>query len=215
MTSEPRTEHRWPVLVITLAALALHLLLPNSLTFFPSWVVPVLGVIVLVPLVGINPKRLDNETRWSRWLSIGFALALTALNQVYIVLIIIELVNNQADGPSILLTTLAVWITNVIAFALTYWQLDLGGPVARRIEGLRDDAQQDFRFPQQDNPAGQSGWHAEFLDYAYFSLSNMMAFSPTDVMPLSRRAKGLMAYQALTGFILLALVIARSVNILT
>jgi uncharacterized membrane protein len=215
MTSAVRAEHRWPVLVITLAALALHLLLPDTITFFPQWVVPVLGVIVLTPLVLMNPRRLDTETRWSRWLSIGFALALTALNQVYVVLIIIELVNGGKDGPSILLTAFAVWITNAVAFGLIYWELDLGGPVARRIEGVRDDATQDFRFPQQDNPKGQSAWYSEYFDYLYFSLSNMMAFSPTDVMPLSRRAKALMAYQALTGFVLLALVIARSVNILT
>lgn len=203
------------MLVTTLAALALHLLLPDSITFFPQWVVPLIGVLVLTPLVLVNPRRLDSETKWSRWLGIGFSLALTAVNQVYIVLIVMELVGGRADGPSILLTAFAVWITNVVAFALIYWELDLGGPVARRIEGANDRAQQDFRFPQQDNPVGLEGWYAEFFDYAYFSLSNMMAFSPTDVMPVSRRAKGLMAYQALTGFVLLALVIARSVNILT
>lgn len=80
---------------------------------------------------------------------------------------------------------------------------------------MKDTAQQDFRFPQQDNTVGVEGWMPEFVDYAYFSLSNMMAFSPTDVMPLTRRAKALMAYQALTGFVLLALVISRAVNILT
>ena len=215
MTTPERSEHRWPVLVVTLAALALHLLLPSNLTFLPSWIVPAVGVVVLTPLVLINPHRLNNETKWSRWLGIGFALALTAVNQVYIVRIVIELVTNKADGPSILLTAFLVWMTNVVAFALVYWQLDLGGPVTRRIEGDDDDSLQDFRFPQQDNPVGQKGWYAEFFDYAYFSLTNMMAFSPTDVMPVSRRAKALMAYQALTGFVLLALVIARSVNILT
>jgi len=215
MTTPERSEHRWPVLVITLAALALQLLLPSNLTVLPQWVVPTIGVVVLTPLVLINPRRLNNETKWSRWLGIAFALALTAVNQVYIVRIVIELVTNKADGPSILLTAFLVWVTNVVAFALVYWQLDLGGPVTRRIEGDDDDSLQDFRFPQQDNPVGQDGWYAEFSDYAYFSLTNMMAFSPTDVMPLSRRAKGLMAYQSLTGFVLLALVIARSVNILT
>lgn len=215
MTSAPRTEHRWPVLVIILAALGLHLLLPDSITFFPQWVVPLLGVLVLAPLVMFNPKRLNRESKWSRWLGIFFALALTLLNQVYVVLIVIMLVDGSVDGPSILLTAGAVWITNVVAFALIFWELDLGGPVARRVEGVNDRATQDFRFPQQDNPVGMDGWFAEFFDYAYFSLTNMMAFSPTDVMPISRRAKGLMAYQALTGFVLLTLVIARSVNILT
>lgn len=213
--STQHPEHRWPVLVTSLAALGLYVLLPDSITFLPSWLIPTIGVVVLVPLVLMNPKRLDQETTWSRWISLAFAIGLTLVNQVYVILLIIELVNGRASGPSVLLTALAVWITNVVAFALVYWELDRGGPVARRIEGLGDHRQQDFRFPQQDGSPGPSGWMPEFFDYAYFSLTNMMAFSPTDTMPLTRRAKGLMAYQSLTGFVLLALVISRAVNILT
>lgn len=211
----PHTEHRAPVLVITLLALGLYLLLPSSFTFLPPWLIPAIGVLVLVPLVLANPRRLNRETTWSRWAGMTFAIGLTLVNQVYIVLIVIELVDGQVKGTTVLLTAFEVWITNIVAFALVYWELDKGGPVARRIEGLKDDAQQDFRFPQQDNTVGVEGWMPAFVDYAYFSMSNMMAFSPTDVMPLSHRAKGLMAYQALTGFVLLALVISRAVNILT
>lgn len=203
------------MLFIALGTLALHLLLPDSITFFPSWVVPLVGVIVLVPLVLINPTRISAETRWSRWIGIGFALALAAVNQVYVVLIVVRLVDGAIDGPSILLTAFAVWITNVIAFALVYWELDGGGPVARRVEGMNDDAPQDFRFPQQEDTETGRAWDPVFFDYAYFSLTNMMAFSPTDTMPLTLRAKAIMAYQALTGFVLLALVISRAVNILT
>ncbi len=208
-------EHRWPVLVITTVALCLYLVLPDSITFFPTWVVPVVGAITIIPLILMNPTRLDSETTWSRRVGIGFAVGLALVNQVYIVFIILQLVDGSADGPSVLLTTFEIWIINVVAFALVYWQLDLGGPVQRRVEGPADTAQQDFRFPQQDNSQNIGPWHAEFFDYAYFSLTNMMAFSPTDVMPLTRRAKALMAYQGLTGFVLLALVISRSVNILT
>jgi uncharacterized membrane protein len=173
------------------------------------------GVLVLVPLVLVNPRHLTRETKWSRWIGVGFASGLAAINQVYIVLIVRDLVAGSITGPGILLTALGVWITNVVAFALVYWEIDKGGPVARRLEGLKDDSQQDFRFPQQDNRIGVEGWMPQFFDYAYFSLTNMMAFSPTDVMPLSLRAKALMAYQALTGFVILALVISRAVNILT
>lgn len=203
------------MLVITLLTLGLYLLLPSSFTFLPPWLIPTIGVVVLAPIVLSNPRRLDRETTWSRWAGVAFAVGLALVNQVYIVLIVIELVDGQAKGTTVLLTALEVWLTNIVAFALVYWELDKGGPVARHIKGLKDDAQQDFRFPQQDNPTGVEGWMPEFVDYAYFSMSNMMAFSPTDVMPLTRRAKGLMAYQALTGFVLLALVISRAVNILT
>jgi hypothetical protein len=83
------------------------------------------------------------------------------------------------------------------------------------VLGTNDEAPQDFLFPQQSSERLSSGWHPVFFDYIAFSLSTMMAFSPTDVMPLTTRAKALMAYEALTGFVLLALVISRSVNILT
>ncbi len=114
-----------------------------------------------------------------------------------------------------LLVALAVWITNVIAFAMLFWELDDGGPVARRVLGTNDEAPQDFLFPQQGAKRLAPGWKPVFFDYVTFSLSTMMAFSPTDVMPLTTRAKAIMAYEALTGFVLLALVISRAVNILT
>jgi uncharacterized membrane protein len=218
MTAAPpvrHTEPRWPVIVITLVALALYLALPHSITFLPPWLVPAIGLVILMPLIAVNRLRLDAETTWSRWIGVGFAIGLTAVNQVYIAFIVVELVNGQANGPSVLLTAFEVWIINVVAFALVYWELDRGGPVVRRVKGLDDTDQQDFRFPQQDGSPGPKDWMPEFFDYLYFSLSNMMAFSPTDVMPLTRRAKALMAYQALTGFVILALVISRAVNILT
>ncbi|TAL41962.1 MAG: DUF1345 domain-containing protein [Salinibacterium sp.] len=211
-----RMEHRFPALLLTLVVLSLYVVLPNPVTFLPPWLIPLIALIVLTPIVLANPRRLSRETSWSRWAGVAFAVGLATLNQAYIVLTIVRLINGKLDGPSVLLTALGVWITDVIAFALVYWEIDKGGPVARRIGGLRDDAQRDFRFPQQDED-DYSGppWHPSFFDYAYFSLSNMMAFSPTDAMPLTLRAKGLMAYQALTGFVILALVISRAVNILT
>ncbi len=211
----PPAEHRYPVLVATIAALALFAALPRDIQFLPFWLVPSIGAVVLIPLIAINPRRLNTETRWSRWIGIGFALAMTGVNQVYVVLLVRELIGGTVHGPTVLVAALLVWLTTVIAFSLVYWELDRGGPVARRVEGVGDDARQDFRFPQQDKPVDDKPWDTAYLDYAYLSMTNMMAFSPTDAMPLTIRAKGLMAYQAFTGFALLALIIARAVNILT
>jgi uncharacterized membrane protein len=213
--SQPHPEHRWPVLVTTVAAFALYIALPDPLPWFPSWVIPIVGLVVMIPLVLYNPHRLTRESKWSRWVGIGFAFGLAAINQIYIISIVGDLIGGATDGPAVLGTAFGVWITNVITFALVYWELDRGGPVARRAEGVHENAPQDFRFPQQDgSPGTDPNWQPGFFDYAFFSITTMMAFSPTDVMPLTLRAKGLMAYQALTGFVLLALVISRAINIL-
>jgi uncharacterized membrane protein len=195
-------------------ALALYVFIPQRVQPLPYWLVPSVGVLLLIPLVILNPRRLVKERPWSRWLSISLAIILVVVNQITIVLTIRDLVSGEISGPAVLLTAGMVWATNVIAFSLVYWELDLGGPFARRLRGTRAQAEMDFRFPQHDGAPGNENWEPAFFDYAYFSLSNMMAFSPTDVMPMTTRAKALMGYQALTGFVLLALVISRAINIL-
>jgi hypothetical protein len=211
--TEIRPEHRWPVVGFTAVIMIIWSLLPSKLQFLPVWVIPAVVAGVAATLIAVNPTRMKRETPWSRWLSIGLSLGLAVANQFYIGLLIFELINDQADGPSVLLAALAVWLTNVIAFAIVYWELDDGGPVARRMRPVRD-RDQDWLFPQETLPILQP-WKPAFFDYFYFSISTMMAFSPTDAMPLSTRAKAFMAYEALIGFVLLALIISRAVNILT
>lgn len=215
MAATLKPEHRWPVAVAIVLALALYLFLPDPLPFVPSWLVSVVLLAAYLPLVVINPRRIGQETAWSRGLALGIAIALAAINQVYLVQILDQLLNGRGVGVTIVYVAAGVWASNVIAFAVLFWEIDRGGPYARRFDGVRDEAPLDFRFPQQDgSPGTDPRWQPEFFDYLYFSLSSMMAFSPTDVMPLTRRAKALMAYESLTGFVLLALVIARAVNII-
>jgi uncharacterized membrane protein len=212
--TKPQPEHRWAVGISIMIALVLYVFIPQRVQPLPVWLVPSVGVLLLIPLVILNPRRLVKERPWSRWLSISLAIILVVVNQITIVLTIRDLVSGEISGPAVLLTAGMVWVTNVIAFSLVYWELDLGGPFARRLRGTRALAEMDFRFPQHDGAPGNENWEPAFFDYAYFSLSNMMAFSPTDVMPMTTRAKALMGYQALTGFVLLALVISRAINIL-
>ena len=206
-------ELRWPAVIAALIAIALYALLPNDVTVLPRWIAPVLAGLLLIPLIVINPRRLTRETRWSRWMGLSVGLVLAVANQVEVVLIITRLLDGSAPGSSVLLSALQVWLTDVIVFALAFWELDAGGPVKRRLEGDNERGR-DFRFPQEDT-GKPTNWQPGFFDYAYFALTNMMAFSPTDVMPLTTRAKALMAFQSFTGFVLLALVISRAVNILT
>jgi uncharacterized membrane protein len=206
-----KPEHRWPPVVAAACAVLLYAFLPNSFSLIPSWVMPVVALLLVIPLVALNPHHLTRETWWSRGFGIALALVLFAANQVAMVEAITRLVDGKADGPSVLLAMLQVWLTDVVAFGMIYWELDRGGSVARRMRHDPDSVQ-DFRFPQEDS--GPTPWKPAFVDYLYFSLSTMMAFSPTDVMPFTARAKGLMALQSLSGFVILALVISRAVNIL-
>lgn len=225
MTDKDRAEHRWPAVGALLVALALYALLPSS--FFPQlrYAVVGIGLVLLIPIVAINPIRLHRQTRWSRWLSVGQTLLLLVANQVALVQLIILLVTAaRDDGPTLLLAALQVWITNVIVFALLFWELDRGGPVSRTQTERPKLPEADFRFPQDEDhdavdevaarSSAKSNWTASFLDYLYFSGSNSMAFSPTDAMPLSHRAKALMGIESFAGFVILALVIARAVSLL-
>lgn len=220
-----QAEHRWPAVIGLLVALALYASLPS--TFLPTlrYAVVGIGLLMLIPLVVLNPRRLRRETRWSKYVATGQGLLLVAANEVALVqLVILLTTSGDSDGRTLLLAALQVWVTNVIAFALVFWELDRGGPVSRRNSPRKDLPKADFRFPQDEDhdaveevaarSSVRTGWVASFFDYVYFSLSNSMAFSPTDTMPLSLRAKALMALESTGGFILLALVIARAVSLL-
>ncbi|BDZ49743.1 hypothetical protein GCM10025867_19840 [Frondihabitans sucicola] len=223
--SRRRAEHRAPAIIALLIALALYVALPS--TFYPPlrYGVAGVGVILLVPLLLLNPSRLHRETRWSKYLSSGQAFLLAAANLVALVQLIFQLVaSHPENGPRLLLAALQVWLTSIIAFSLVYWELDRGGPVTRRHADRRDLPHADFRFPQDEDhdairevavgSSEKSGWVASYFDYFYFSLTNSMAFSPTDTMPLTTRAKALMALESASGFVLLGLVIARAVSLL-
>jgi uncharacterized membrane protein len=216
-----RPEHRWPAAVAILIALALYTFLPSDLLAVQRYVVVGIGVVLLVPLIIINPHRFTRETRISRLAEVTMALVIVAANQLTLVVLIIQLTQKSSDGGALLLASLQVWVTNVIAFALVFWCLDRGGPVARTRTPRAELRGADFRFPQDEDAdtvtevakgsSEKSDWVPTFVDYLYFSLSNSMAFSATDAMPLTTRAKGLMALESFAGFVLLALVIARAV----
>lgn len=221
-----RAEHRWPAVIGLLIALGLYATLPSA--FLPAlrYTVVAVGLVMLIPLLFLNPHRLHKETRWSKNLATGQALLLVAANGVALVqLIMLLTTSGNSDGPPILLAALQIWVTNIIAFALVFWEMDRGGPVSRRHAARKDMPMADFRFPQDEDhdaidevaarSSQRTGWVASFVDYTYFSLSNSMAFSATDTMPLSARAKVMMGLEAAGGFVLLALVISRAVSLLS
>lgn len=213
-------------MVAVLAATALYATLPTVLHPAMHWTVAVLCVAMLVPLIAINPVRFLNETKLARGLSIAQAALLFVANQIALVALIIALVQPDPDsGPRILLSAAQVWLTNVIVIALLLWEMDRGGPFKRWTDPRSALPPADLRFSQDEDhdtsdevkkasAFGATKWRPQFFDYLYSSLSNSMAFSASDSMPLSLRAKALFGLEAFSGFVLLALVIARAVSLL-
>jgi hypothetical protein len=136
-------------------------------------------------------------------------------NLVNLAILVAGLVTTNTDelgGGELLLTGFAIWITNVIVFGLWFWELDDGGPVSR---SKHPRSKPDFQFSQDENPSlARDGWAPSVSDYLYVSLTNSIAFSPTDAMPLTRNAKTLMALGSLISVVAVLLVASRAVNVL-
>ncbi len=218
-------ESRYPAAAAILVAVALYVLLPSALVVGPRYLVPALELVLLVPLLVGNPRRMTRETRALRSVSIGLLLLIAAANLSSLVLLVDQLVNGATkNGGALLLGAAQVWLTNIIVFALAYWELDRGGPVLRTRVPRSQLPPADFRFPQDEDhdaidevaarSAARSDWSAGFLDYLYVSVTNSSAFSPTDTMPLSHRAKLLMSTESVSALMLSVLVIARGVSLL-
>lgn len=204
-------EHRWPPIVAVIVALVLWLLLPGFFFGPYTWVAVAACALLVVPLVALNPSHLTRETQWSRVVSVVLSVLLLLFNQVLLVRLVYELLTApEAEGIGVLVAALQLWTTNAIAFGLLYWDLELGGSVARR-GAARDLTRADFQFPQDALPAFVS-WRPRFVDYLYTSVTAGLAFSAADALPLSHRAKALMAIEAFSSYIIMVLVIARAVS---
>jgi hypothetical protein len=224
---EPRRqadgENRLPPTIAVLVAAALYTLLPDTLRLGPRLVVPAVEAALLVALLIANPRRNTRETRTSRVVSLVLAAVVVGTNLVALGLLVADLIGGRAEPPGLLLLAgLQVWVTSVIGFALVYWELDRGGPVARARRARAALPPADWRFSQDENDdavtevamsaSGQSGWMPVFVDYLYMSLTNSSAFSPTDTMPLSSRAKLLMGAQATSALLVTLVIVARAVG---
>jgi uncharacterized membrane protein len=211
-----RAEPRWPVSTSVIVAIVLQALLSSNLALQPRWLIPALEGALLLALVVANPVRIERLSGRIRAASVALIALITAANAVSAALLIKAIVTSQVhthNAPVALLASgAAIWGTNVIAFALWYWEFDRGGPVLR-LQGKRPYP--DLLFPQMTTPElTPPGWGPRFVDYLYMSFTNATAFSPTDIMPLARWAKLTMLVQAGVSLSLGALVIARAVNII-
>ncbi|HEY4995576.1 MAG TPA: hypothetical protein VII21_04710 [Aestuariivirga sp.] len=210
--------------VVVIAGLQLFLI--NNFSWGPKWLVPGLELLLLLPLSVATAWTIDKArtaTEEKHFIALDkyrhtvrvAAVVLTALvtlaNFASLFALIHALLSGKAGAaPSLLLDAINIWITNVIAFSLWFWNIDRGGPPLR---GLHDTPQSDFLFPQMSSKRTE-GWSPGYIDYLFLAFTNATAFSPTDTMPFSQRAKLLMMAQASISLLVITLVAARAVNIL-
>jgi hypothetical protein len=192
-----------------LVLLAVVSLMKNwELIDVPGWIWLIVAIpeVLLVGAIAVDAPRT---------VEITVILVVVSANLCGLALLITSLVTEDSSdlsGGQLLMSGAILWLTNVIVFGLLYWSLDAGGPRARAKRGRR---RPDFWFPQDDNDRlAHTGWHPRLEDYAYVALTNGIAFSPTDAMPLTRRAKTLMGLDALISVGAVLLVAARAVNVL-
>jgi uncharacterized membrane protein len=207
-------ESRWSVSLAVLVAIGLQIALPLKLSLHPHLVLPAVETMLLAALVIANPGRINRRSSILRKGSLALIAVVSVANAWSAVTLIHELVTGteQQQAQDLLLTGACIWLTNVVVFALWYWELDRGGPVAR---AYADREHPDFVFPQMESPhLAPDHWEPNFVDYFYLSFTNGTAFSPTDVLPLSRWAKLMMLAQSCISLATVALVVARAVNIL-
>jgi uncharacterized membrane protein len=195
--------------------IALRVWLPSEGAVRVPWLVPAIESVLLVVLLGSDPNRLAKRTHSLRRLSVTLVVVLVAAALWATVVLVYDLIKGSgvSESPTKLLASGAiVWLGNNLAFALLYWLLDSGGPIAR----LRNPAPVDFAFTQQMSPElAPPGWRPVFLDYLHLGFTNATAFSPTDVMPLTHRAKYTMLVQSTVALALFGLIVARAVNAFT
>jgi hypothetical protein len=220
----------WLARASVVAVIVLQVLIINRISVGPKWLGPALEMALLLPLSVVTAwtqrrsSHASTDAHWDgvaqlwRFLRVA-AVALTALVSLLnfgALLLLVEALlkgNSGASGKTLLLDAVNLWGTNVIAFALWYWSIDRGGPASR---GLEKTEITDFLFPQMAPHAGKgmADWSPGFVDYLYVSFTNAAAFSPTDTMPLTQRAKLLMMAQSAISILTLAIVASRAVNIL-
>jgi hypothetical protein len=215
MTGELRPEPRWaPAAALLLVLLVLNVL-PHHVTAIPQWTSYIAVAVMLAPMAAVTFGGADI----GRWMRIERVVVII-LALVYIANTIVELADMigvisiqppETRAAALLSSSLTIWITNVMAFSMLYWQIDGGGPAAR----LAGEAKPDWLFPQAATPdLAQPGWHPKFLDYLFLAFATATAFSPTDALPLTHRAKMLMLLESCISLLTLVVVAARAVNAL-
>jgi hypothetical protein len=210
-----RLEPRWPIALTILAVLFLLALLPGRTRLFPYWLGYAIGMALLLPMAGV---WLSGARTWwlrlERITTLCCSLIVEIMTLTTVLYLVREMVNRPMalSGRQLLTSSIGAWVVNVMAFSLVYWQIDRGGPEAR---GNKAGLKPDWLFPQSAAAEeAPPNWRPTFVDYLFLSFSTATAFSPTDTLPLTSRAKMLMMIESAVSLTTLVIVASRAINIL-
>jgi len=212
-------ESRWPPAIALLVYMALNiavrLWLPHDSPVRVSWLLPAIEALLVVLLLVGDPARVATHAHRVRLVAVTIVVVLVLAALWATALLVYDLIKGTGvtqNATELLASGGVIWFGNNLAFGLLYWLIDSGGPIARQ----HDPAPVDFAFVQQLSPElAPPGWRPVFLDYLHLGFTNATAFSPTDTMPLTLRAKYMMIVQSTVALALFGLIVARSVNAFT
>jgi uncharacterized membrane protein len=202
-------ESRWPAFVAMFAAASLFWALPDQLSVGPSWLLLATVFFLLIPMAVSHYRGDYKITRILAFVANGL---ITGAMVAALAFMIRSLPKHSEPPGTLLRSAVALWITNVLVFALWYWKVDAGGPTVR--DRTRGQLTSSFLFPQMTLPKKDPNWSPQFVDYLFLAFNTSTAFSPTDTGVLSRGAKLAMMAQSLISLTIIALLAARAVNIL-
>ena len=210
-----RIEPRWPVVLTVLAVLFLLAVLPGRIRLLPIWLFYVIAIEVIAPMAAVTLTAA--KARWLRVerivtllffvvVGVGILMGLAYLMHAMVRR------SEEISGLQLLTSSIAFWVTNVLIFSLLYWQIDRGGPEARLNNA---STQPDWLFPQVGAPDDvPPDWRPVFVDYLFLGFTTATAFSPTDALPLTSRAKMLMMFESTISLVTIVVVASRAINIL-
>lgn len=200
---------RWPPFLGLIVLGLIYWLLPERFSAVPPWVVLAAVVVMFVP---INWAHVTGRQELLRWLALGLATGASLLVAASAALLVARLPGGEMPPKELLGVAGLIWTANVLAFAFWYWEIDGGGPAARHQTAYHS---LDFVFPQKmATHADSDDWIPNFVDYVFLAFNTSTAFSPTDTLVLSRRAKGLMMTQSIISLVVIAMLAARAINTL-
>ena len=210
MRAVTNPEPRWLAVIAMLAVGLLFGALPAYLSVGPRWLLLAVIAVLLVPTIASHRAGHHDLSK-----KLGFvASGILTLAMIWSIALLVQAIpKHEVDAKVLLHSAVALWVTNILVFALWYWRLDAGGPHEREKRKRHEAGA--FLFPQMGPGGGADpNWSPHFVDYLFLAFNTSTALSPADTAALSRWAKILMMTQATISLAVIALLAARAVNIL-